>query len=109
MTAIKKPKFKVKKGDTVVVLAGKDKGKTGEIIRLVTADNKVVVRGVNVLTKHKKPSQTSPGGIEKTEAPIHISNVALVDPKTKKATRVGYKTVGDKKVRIARGSGETID
>lgn len=102
-------KFKVKKGDKVVVLTGKDKGKTGEILKLVTADNKVVVRGVNVLTKHKKPTQMSAGGIEKIEAPIHVSNVALIDPKSKKATRVGYKTVGDKKVRVARKSGETID
>ncbi len=102
-------KFKVKKGDTVVVLTGKDKGKTGEILRLVTEDNKVVVRGINVLTKHKKPSATNAGGIEKIEAPIHVSNVALIDAKTKKPTRVGYKTVGDKKVRVARRSGETID
>lgn len=102
-------KFKVKKGDKVVVLTGKDKGKTGEIVRLITADNKVVVRGVNVQTKHKKPSQVSAGGLDKIEAPIHISNVALIDPKSKKATRVGYKTVGDKKVRIARKSGEAID
>lgn len=101
-------KFKVKKGDTVIVLTGKDKGKTGEIKKVLTDDLKVVVSGVNVQTKHRKPSQTNAGGLEKIEAPIHVSNVALVDPKTKKATRVGYKTVGDKKVRVARRSGETI-
>ena len=102
-------KFKVKKGDTVVVLTGKDKGKTGEIIKVLLEDAKVLVRGVNVQTKHKKPSQTSAGGLDKIEAPIHVSNVAIVDPKTKKASRVGYKAVGGKKVRIARKSGEAID
>ena len=102
-------KFKIKKGDTVVVLTGKDKGKTGEIINLLTTESKVLVRGVNVQTKHKKPSQAGAGGLQKIEAPIHVSNVALIDPKTKKPTRVGYKTVGDKKARVARRSGETID
>jgi large subunit ribosomal protein L24 len=107
--ATKAVKFKIKKGDQVVVLAGKDKGKTGEILKLITADNKVLVKGINVQTKHKKPSQTSPGGLQKIEAPIHVSNVAVVDPKTKKASRVGYKTVGEKKVRVARSSGSSID
>lgn len=102
-------KFKIKKGDKVVVLTGKDKGKTGEVKKIITEDCKVIVQGVNVQTKHKKPSQKSPGGLEKVEAPIHVSNVALMDPKTKKPTRVGYKMVGDNKVRIARKSGETID
>ncbi len=102
-------KFKVKKGDTVVVLTGKDKGKTGNVVRLLTEEMKVVVQGVNVQTKHRKPSQKGPGGLDKVEAPIHVSNVALIDPKTKKPTRVGYKTVGDKKVRVARRSGEVID
>ena len=102
-------KFKVKKGDTVVVLTGKDKGNTGEIKQLLTEDRKVIVQGVNIQTRHRKPSQKGPGGIDKIEAPIHVSNVAIVDPKTKKASRVGYKTVGDKKVRVARRSGEVID
>lgn len=102
-------KFKVKKGDQVVVLTGKDKGKTGEVLKLITDDSKVLVKGINVQTKHKKPSQSSPGGLTKIEAPIHVSNVALIDPKTKKATRVGFKTTGDKKVRIARRSGEALD
>lgn len=102
-------KFKLKKGDKVVVLTGKDKGKTGEITKIFTEDRKVLVSGINVLTKHRKPSQTSAGGLEKIESPIHISNVAIVDPKTNKAARVGFKTVGDRKVRVARGSGEVID
>lgn len=102
-------KLKVKKGDKVVVLTGKDKGKTGEIKKVMPADNKVVVQGVNVQTKHRKPSATNAGGLDKVESPIHVSNVALVDPKTSKATRVGYKTVGERKVRVARRSGEVID
>lgn len=102
-------KFKVKKGDTVVVLTGKDKGKTGEIKKVITQDMKVIVQGINIQTKHRKPSAAGAGGLDKIEAPIHVSNVALVDTKTKKPTRVGYKMVGDKKVRVARRSGETID
>lgn len=102
-------KFKVKKGDTVVVLTGKDKGKTGEIKKVITEDMKVIVQGVNIQTKHRKPSAAGAGGLDKVEAPIHVSNVALVDAKTKKPTRVGYKMVGDKKVRVAKRSGETID
>jgi large subunit ribosomal protein L24 len=102
-------KLKLKKGDKVVVLTGKDKGKTGEILRVVPAELKVYVQGINEQTKHKKPSATGPGGKETRNAPIHISNVALADPKTGKPTRVGYKTVGDNKVRVARKSGETID
>jgi large subunit ribosomal protein L24 len=102
-------KLKIKKGDKVVVLTGKDKGKTGEVKKILTAELKVIVTGVNVQTKHRKPSQKAPGGLDKIEAPIHVSNVALADPKTGKPTRVGYKTVGDKKSRVARRSGETID
>ncbi len=102
-------KLKVKKGDKIVVLTGKDKGKTGEIKKVMPSDNKVIVQGINVQTKHRKPSQTGAGGLDKIEMPIHVSNVAVVDPKTSKATRVGYKTVGDRKVRVARRSGEVID
>lgn len=103
------PKLKLKKGDQVVVITGKDKGKTGEISLVIPADNKVVVSGVNMMTKHKKPTQFSQGGLEKIEAPIHVSNVALADPKSGKATRVGFKDLKDgKKVRIAKKSGETI-
>ncbi len=102
-------KLKVKKGDKVVVLTGKDKGKTGEIKKVLIDDMQVIVQGVNVQTKHRKPSQTNAGGLDKIEAPIHVSNVALVDPKTSKPTRVGYKVVGERKVRVARKSGEVID
>ena len=102
------PKLKLKKGDQVVVITGKDKGKTGEISLVIPADNKVVVAGINMMTKHKKPTQFSQGGLEKTEAPIHVSNVALADPKSGKATRVGFKDTKDGKVRVAKKSGETI-
>jgi large subunit ribosomal protein L24 len=103
-----KAKFKLKKGDKVVVLAGKDKGKTGEIKQVLTEDLRVVVSGVNVQTRHKKPTARNAGGLIKIEAPIHISNVALADPKSGKATRVGFKIDGDKKVRIARKSGSVV-
>lgn len=104
-----RPKLKIKKGDQVVVLAGKDKKATGEVLRVIAADNKVVVSGVNIATVHKKPTQTSKGGIEKIEKPIHISNIALADPKDGTPTRIGYSTLKDgKKVRVARKSGETI-
>lgn len=102
-------KMKIKKGDKVVVLTGKDKGATGEVTQVMPAHQRVVVQGVNVVKKHRKPSQTSAGGIETMELPIHISNVALADPKGGKPTRVGYKMLKDgKKVRVARKSGETI-
>jgi large subunit ribosomal protein L24 len=101
---------KVKKGDTVVVIAGKDKGKKGEVISVRPEDSRVVVQGVNVVTRHTRPSMTSQGGLVKQEAAIHVSNVALIDPKSDKPTRVGFKTLGDgTKVRIARASGEQID
>ncbi|MBI1215201.1 MAG: 50S ribosomal protein L24 [Alphaproteobacteria bacterium] len=102
-------KFKIKKGDKVVVLTGKDKGKTGEVKKVITEDRKVIVDGVNLQTKHRKPTPNSAGGLDKIEAPIHVSNVAIADPKTKKPSRVGYKTVGDRKVRYAKRSGEVID
>jgi len=105
-----KAKFKVKKGDKVIVTTGRDKGKTGEILKVLTDDRKVLVQGVNILKKHKKASQAGPGGIEEIEAPIQISNIAVVDPKTNKPTRVGYKTLKDgTKVRFAKGSGEVIE
>lgn len=102
-------KLKIKKGDKVVVLTGKDKGKTGEVLKVLKEDLKVLVQGVNVQTKHRKPSQASAGGLDKIETPIHVSNVALADPKDGKATRVGYKTVGDRKVRVAKRSGEVME
>lgn len=102
-------KMKIKKGDKVVVLAGSDKGATGEVLSVNVADRRVVVDGVNQRKKHKKPTQASAGGIETINASIHVSNVALADPKGGKATRVGYKTLKDgKKVRFAKKSGETL-
>lgn len=101
---------KIKKGDTVVILSGKDKGKTGEVTKSLPKDGKVVVAGVNIITRHKKPSQTNPqGGLERSEAPLHASKVAIADPKSGKPTRVRFETAKDgKKVRIAVKSGEKI-
>ncbi|MBQ1276728.1 MAG: 50S ribosomal protein L24 [Flavobacteriales bacterium] len=102
-------KLKIKKGDKVVVISGGSKGKEGEVIRVMPQDNKAIVEGVNLVSKHTKPSAKNPqGGIVKTEAPIHISNLALVDPKSGKATRVGYKMEDGKKVRVSKKSGEAI-
>ena len=101
---------KIKKGDTVVILSGKDKGKTGEVTKSLPKDDKVVVAGVNVITRHRKPSQTNPqGGLDRSEAPLHISKVALADPKSGKPTRVRFETKDGKKVRVAVKSGETIN
>ncbi len=102
-------KIKIKKGDQVIVLAGGDKGKTGEVVRVIPSKNRAVVQSLNMIKKHTKPSATSPqGGIVEMEAPIHISNLALVDPETGKATKVGYKMEDDKKVRFAKKSGKTV-
>ncbi|MEH7117703.1 50S ribosomal protein L24 [Neobacillus vireti] len=99
----------VKKGDNVRVISGKDKGKTGVILAAYPKDNRVVVEGVNIVKKHSKPSQVNPqGGIINFEAPIHVSNVMPIDPKTGNPTRVGYKAVDGKKVRVAK-SGEVLD
>ena len=102
---------KIKKGDRVVVLSGKDKGKHGEVVRALPKEMKVVVSGVNVVTRHKKPSQANPqGGLERSEAPIHVSKVAIEDPKTGKPTRVGFRINDDgSKVRVAKRSGEVIN
>ena len=103
-------KFKLKKGDSVIVLSGRDKGKSGEIIEVIRAENRVKVRGINVVKRHQRPTQTQQGGIIEMEAPLHISNVALRDPKTGKPTRVGFKTLDDgRKVRFAKVSGEIVD
>lgn len=103
-------KLKIKKGDKVVVIAGKDKGKKGEVLKTIPARSRVIVQGVNVVKKHNRPTQFSAGGIEEKELSIHISNIALLDPKKDKPTRVGYKALKDgKKVRVAKASGETID
>jgi len=100
---------KIRKGDTVVVLSGKDKGKTGEVTRAMPKENKVIVSGVNVHARHRKPSQLNPqGGIERKEAPLHVSNVAIADPKSGAPTRVRFETRNGKKVRVAAKSGELI-
>lgn len=101
---------KIKKGDSVVVLSGKDKGLTGTVSKVLPAEGKVVVAGVNIATRHRKPSQANPqGGIVRFEAPMHLSKVAVADPKTGKPTRVRFEQQGGKKVRVAVKSGETID
>jgi large subunit ribosomal protein L24 len=103
-------KFKIKKGDRVVVITGREKGKTGEVLRVLREEARVVVQGLNMVKRHTKPSAASTGGIVEKEASLHISNVAHIDPKTSKATRIGYKLMeGGRKVRVARKSGETID
>lgn len=103
------PKFNIKKGDNVIVIAGNDKGKTGKVLEVLTEKSRVLVEGVAIVSKHQKPDAKNPdGGIIKKEAPIHISNVALVDPKSGKATRVGVKREGKKVERISKKSGEVI-
>jgi large subunit ribosomal protein L24 len=101
---------KFKKGDTVTVLAGKDKGKRGEILRVLRVESRLMVRGVNIVKRHTRPSQTTQGGIVEQEASIHVSNVSHIDPKSDEATRVGFKLMEDgSKVRFAKRSGEVID
>lgn len=105
-----KAKLRLKKGDRVVVISGKDRGKTGEITRVAPSDRKVWIGGINMVKRHQRPSMSDPGGIKEYEAPLAISNVALADPKDGKPTRVGYKLLEDgRKVRVAKRSGETID
>jgi len=100
---------RIKKGDNVIVIAGNNKGKTGKVLEVITDKNRVIVEGVAMVSKHTKPNAKAPqGGIIKKEASIHASNVNLIDPKSGKATRVGYKIDGDKKVRVAKKSGEEI-
>jgi large subunit ribosomal protein L24 len=102
--------MKIKKGDKVVVLSGKDKGKHGEVTLSMPKDSKVVVSGVNIATRHKKATQQNPqGGLERREAPMHVSKVAIEDPKTGKPTRVRFETRDGKKVRVAVKSGEVIN
>jgi len=101
---------KIKKGDSVVVRSGKDKGRTGTVLQVLPKDGKIVVEGVNVMTRHRKPSQANPqGGIDRLPAPMSISKVGLADPKDGKPTRVRFETKDGKKVRVAVKSGETID
>jgi len=100
---------KIKTGDEVIVLTGKDKGKTGKVESVLPAKGKALVAGINQVKKHEKPSATSAGGIITKSLPIQLSNVALVDPKSGKATRVGFKIVDGKKVRFAKKSGEVLN
>ena len=103
-------KFKVKKGDRVIVLIGKDKGKTGEILKMFPDGQRAIVQGVNMVKRHTAPSQAGAGGIVEKESTIHISNLAHVDPQDSNTTRVGYKTLDDgRKVRYAKRSGEVVD
>ena len=102
-------KLHIKKGDTVYVNAGNDKGKTGKVLSVAPSEDRAIVEGINMVSKHTKPNAKQPqGGIIKQEAPIHISNLNLIDPTSGKPTRVGYKMDGDKKVRYAKKSGEEI-
>ena len=104
---------KIKKGDTVMVITGRDKGKSGEVLEMHRDDNRVLVRGIHMVKRHQRQSATQEGGIISKESPIHLSNVALTDPKDGKPTRVGFKIVGQgeerKKVRVAKRSGVEID
>jgi large subunit ribosomal protein L24 len=106
MTAVK---FKIKKGDTVIVRTGRDKGKKGEILSVVKDSGRVLVKGINLVKRHTKPTQTNAGGIVQKELSIHVSNVSLIDPKDGLPTRVGYRIEKDgTKVRFAKKSGESI-
>ena len=101
---------RVKKGDRVVVLTGKDRGTEGEVLRVIPSEERVIVQGVRMIKRHRKASVRGEAGVEQIEAPVHLSNVAHIDPKDGKPTRVGFKTLGDgKKVRFAKRSGEVLD
>jgi large subunit ribosomal protein L24 len=103
-------KFKIRKGDTVIVVAGKDKGKKGSVLKMLPKENRAIVQGVNVAKRHQKQSASQQGGIVSKELPIHISNVAHIDPADSKATRIAYKILEDgSRVRVAKRSGEVID
>ncbi len=103
------PKFHVKKGDKVMVIAGNDKGETGEILEVFPAKNRAIVENLNMVTKHQKPTQDNPGGITEIPSPIHLSNLMLIDPKTGEPTRIGRKLVDGRLVRYAKKSGELIN
>jgi large subunit ribosomal protein L24 len=103
-------KFKIRRGDRVIVLTGREKGKTGEVVRVLRAQNRAVVQGLNMVRRHTRPRPGEPGGIVEKEAAIHLSNLAHVDPGTQRPTRIGYKFLEDgRKVRYAKRSGEVID
>jgi large subunit ribosomal protein L24 len=102
--------MKIRKGDRVKVITGRSKGKVGDVLRVMPAEQRVVVSGVNMIKRHTKPGRTDAGGIVEREAAIHVSNVAILGPKSDKPTKVGFKFLEDgRKVRVARGSGETLD
>lgn len=101
--------MRIKSGDKVQIIAGKDKGKQGTVLKTLPKQGRVVVEGLNIVKKHQKPSQMTNGGIEEVPAPIHVSNVKLVDPSTGEATRVGYRFEDGKKVRFAKKSDKTIN
>ena len=109
-TPTRRAKLKIKKGDRVVVTTGRDKGKRGEVLKVIPAEARAIVQGVNMVTRHQRPSPRAQGGLVEREAPIHVSNLAHVDPGTDRPTRVGYRMLEDgRKVRFAKGSGEIID
>ena len=101
-------KFKIRKGDRVVVITGRDKGKQGEVLEVLRAESRVRIQGVNIVKRHRRATQTDAGGIVSMEAPLHISNVAHVDPDSGKPTRIGYDNKDGKKIRIARRSGKAL-
>ena len=101
---------KFRRGDDVMVITGKDKGKTGSILKIIPATQRLVVQGVNIVKRHTKPTQTNPGGVVEKEGSIHVSNISHLDPENNKPTRVGFKFLeGKKKVRVAKRSGEMLD
>ncbi|MDH6269839.1 large subunit ribosomal protein L24 [Rhizobium sp. SG_E_25_P2] len=100
---------KIRKGDKVVILTGKDKGRSGEVLQVIPKEDRAIVRGINVVKRHQRQTASQEAGIINKEAPIHLSNIAIADPKDGKPTRVGFKIDGDKKVRVAKRSGVTID
>ena len=102
-------KLKIKKGDRVVVITGKDKGKKGSVLKVLPKQNRAIVQGVRVARRHQRQTAATEGGIISKEMPIHISNLAHLDPKDDKPTRIGYKMEGERKVRYAKRSGEVID
>jgi large subunit ribosomal protein L24 len=102
-------KLKIKKGDKVVVITGRDKGKTGEVMKVLREENRVIVQGVHMVKRHQRQTMQAQGGIIEKEASIHVSNVAHIDPRTQKPTRIGYRMDGERKIRFARASGEAID
>ena len=110
MAQVGAQKVRIKKGDQVIVTTGRDKGKKGEVLRVMPRENRAIVSGVNVAKRHTKPTQMDPGGIKDKETKIHVSNLAIVDPKSGEPTRVGIKTLKDgRRVRFAKKSGEVID